>query len=99
MLGVGIQTGAFDMQYKLMDYHVQRGNEVLKMAKLDFSIINRASAKSFNEQRDLIKKIGQGAKVLCAICRQPLKLSVSSAGEHGVSCENSCTRISLELAE
>ena len=67
------------------------------MTKLDFSEINKATAKSFNEQRNLIKKMGQGATVLCATCQQPLTLSVSSAGEPGVTCEKGCTRISLEL--
>jgi hypothetical protein len=69
------------------------------MAKLDFSAINRSSAKSFNEQRNLIKKIGKGETVLCAACQQPLKLSVCRAGEQGVSCEKGCTHIGLELEE
>jgi len=67
------------------------------MAKLDFSAINKSAAKSFNAQRNLIKKIGKGETVLCATCQQPLKLSVSSEGEPGVSCEKGCTRIRLEL--
>ena len=69
------------------------------MAKLDFSAINKATAKSFNEQRNLIKRIAKGETVLCAVCRQPLTLSVSSEGEPGVSCEKGCTRIGLELEE
>ena len=67
------------------------------MAKLDFSAINKSAAKSFNEQRKLIKRIGQGETVLCATCQQPLTLSVSSEGEAGVSCAKACTDISLEL--
>jgi hypothetical protein len=69
------------------------------MAKLDFSAINRSSAKSFNEQRNLIKRIARGETVLCVACQQPLKLSVCSAGEPGVSCEKGCTHIGLELEE
>ena len=67
------------------------------MAKLDFSAINKTTAKSFNEQRNLIKRIGKGETVLCATCQQPLTLSVSSEGEPGVSCAKGCTRIELEL--
>ena len=67
------------------------------MAKLDFSAINKSTAKSFNEQRSLIKRIGKGDTVLCTTCQQPLKLSVSSEGEPGVSCAKGCTRIDLEL--
>ncbi len=67
------------------------------MTKLDFSAINQATAQSFNEQRRLIKRIGQGETVLCATCQQPLTLSVSSDGEAGVSCAKACTDISLEL--
>ena len=67
------------------------------MTKLDFSAINKSTAKSFNEQRNLIKRIGKGETVLCAVCKQPLTLSVSSEGEPGVSCKNNCTCINLEL--
>lgn len=67
------------------------------MAKLDFSAVNKSAAKSFNEQRNLIKKIGQGATVLCVTCRQPLTLSVADQGDPGVSCEKGCTSIGLEL--
>lgn len=67
------------------------------MAKLDFSTINKSSAKSFIEQRNLIKKIGKGGTVLCATCHQPLTLSVSSNEEPGVRCTKGCTQITLEL--
>ncbi|MFT6985437.1 MAG: hypothetical protein ACJAT7_001246 [Psychromonas sp.] len=69
------------------------------MAKLDFSAINKSAANSFNEQRNLIKKIGRGETVLCATCQRPLKLSVSVTSEVGVSCEKGCTGISLELED
>ena len=67
------------------------------MTKLDFSAINKSAAKSFNEQRNLIKKIGKGETVLCATCQKPLTLSVSSKGEPGISCAQGCTCIALEL--
>lgn len=67
------------------------------MEKIDFSAINKTTAKSFNEQRNLIKLVGKGKTVLCEICQQPLKLSVSSEGESGLSCHKGCTSIALEL--
>lgn len=67
------------------------------MTKLDFSIINKSSAKSFNEQKNMIKKIGKGNTVLCNDCKKPLKLSVSSLDKTGLQCEQGCTNIELEL--
>ena len=67
------------------------------MTKLDFSSINKSSAKSFNEQKNTIKKIGKGATVLCQTCKKPLKLSVSSVGETGLNCGQGCTSVELEL--
>lgn len=64
---------------------------------MDFSAINKTTAKSFNEQRNLIKRIGKGATVLCVNCQQPLTLSVSSDGQPGVSCQKGCTEIGLEI--
>ncbi|MCG6199857.1 hypothetical protein KSO91_01125 [Psychromonas antarctica] len=67
------------------------------MAKLDFSAINKSTANSFNEQRNLIKRIGRGETVLCVACQRPLKLSVSTKSDVGVECEKGCTSIGLEL--
>ena len=67
------------------------------MTKLDFSQINKTATKSFNEQRNLIKRIGKGETVLCASCQQPLTLSVSMEQEPGVNCQKGCTSITLEL--
>ncbi|MEH6453622.1 MAG: hypothetical protein V7782_11350 [Psychromonas sp.] len=67
------------------------------MTKLDFSLINKTSANSFNEQRNTIKKIAKGDTVLCSSCKKPLKLSVSSEGKTGLRCEKGCTDIDLEL--
>lgn len=67
------------------------------MTKLDFSQINKNAANSFNEQRNVIKKIGRGDTVLCPTCQQPFKLSVSLLGKSGLSCAKGCTNIALEL--
>ena len=67
------------------------------MTKLDFSIINKSSAKSFNEQKNMIKKIGKGQTILCVTCKQPLHLSVSVENESGVKCAKGCTKVGLEV--
>ncbi|MFT4928321.1 MAG: hypothetical protein ACI8WB_004440 [Phenylobacterium sp.] len=76
------------------------------MAKLDFSAINKSSAKSFHDQRNLIKNLGRGKTVLCPTCQQPLKLVVPGKKHHdktndktnGVRCDKGCTDIELEFA-
>lgn len=67
------------------------------MIKIDFSQINKAAAKSFNQQRNVIKRIAKGQTVLCEGCQQPLTLTVLSEGESGVQCTKGCTHINLEL--
>lgn len=69
------------------------------MAKLDFSAINKSAAKSFNAQRNLIKKICRGETVTCASCSLPLQLNVAHDGDTGVHCAKGCTRICLELED
>jgi RNase P subunit RPR2 len=67
------------------------------MTKIDFSQINKNAAKSFNEQRNLIKLLAKGKTVLCEQCQQPLTLTVKSEVESGVQCNKGCTQINLEL--
>ncbi|WP_435235234.1 hypothetical protein ACR30L_15925 [Psychromonas sp. PT13] len=67
------------------------------MTKLDFSAVNNAATKSFNAQRNLIKRIGKGETILCTTCKQPLTLSVSKLEQPGVTCQKGCTNIALEL--
>lgn len=67
------------------------------MTKLDFSKINKSTAKSFIKQRNLIKRIGQGELVLCEQCGSPLSLNVSELTEAGITCQKGCTNINLEL--
>tara|TARA_B100000809_G_C15138378_1_gene531701 strand:- start:1981 stop:2184 length:204 start_codon:yes stop_codon:yes gene_type:complete len=67
------------------------------MATIDFSSINKAAAKSFKQQRDVIKRLGKGDTLLCDSCKKPLTLSVSSHGEPGVKCQKGCTNIELML--
>ncbi|WP_076410631.1 hypothetical protein [Shewanella sp. UCD-KL12] len=69
--------------------------------KLDFSTINKTTAKSFNEQKNLIKRLFKGNTVLCETCKQPLNLVVptdtAQTGKYGVFCKKGCTDIELEL--
>ena len=67
------------------------------MTKIDFSQINKNAAKSFNEQRNLIKHLAKGKTVLCEQCQQPLTLTVKNEDESGVQCDKGCTQINLEL--
>jgi len=67
------------------------------MTKLDFSQINKTAAKSFNQQRNIIKKLAQGRTVLCDECEQPLTLTVKDEVESGIQCLKGCTQINLEL--
>ncbi|WP_354624645.1 hypothetical protein [Psychromonas sp. MME2] len=68
------------------------------MTKLDFSVINKATADSFNRQRNLIKKLAKGELVLCDKCNSPLVLNVSSVlHDTGITCSKGCTNIELEV--
>ena len=70
---------------------------IAKMTKIDFSQINKTAADSFNQQRNVIKRLAKGQKVLCDQCQQALTLTVLSEGESGVQCTKGCTQINLEL--
>jgi len=67
------------------------------MTKIDFSQINKNTAKSFNQQRNVIKLLAKGKTVLCEQCQQPLTLTVKNEDESGVQCLKGCTQINLEL--
>ena len=45
----------------------------------------------------MIKKIGKGQTVLCQRCQKPLMLNVAKSGGNGVTCEQGCTQIELEV--
>lgn len=71
----------------------------INMTKIDFSQINKTAADSFNQQRNVIKRIAKGQTVLCETCDNPLTLTVLSEGESGVQCDKGCTQINLELEQ
>ncbi|WP_341502051.1 hypothetical protein [Gallaecimonas sp. GXIMD4217] len=66
---------------------------------MDFDRLNKLTARSFNDQKAIIKKVMQGKKVLCRKCGQPLRL-VLPGGETrpGIRCARGCTDIELDFA-
>ncbi|KIO37180.1 MULTISPECIES: hypothetical protein [unclassified Shewanella] len=68
---------------------------------IDFSAINKSTASSFNEQKNLIKRLFKGNRVDCQTCKQPLQLIVptekAQTGHYGVFCKKGCTDIELEI--
>lgn len=68
---------------------------------LNFSTLNKATAKSFHEQRNVIKNVCRGKTVLCPVCQQPLKLLVPGKKQldkpSGIRCDKGCTTIELDV--
>jgi len=63
-----------------------------------FSELKKNSAKSFNDQKALIKKIMSGRDIQCEICGQPLFLNLpESSVKPGIYCKNKCTDINLDF--
>ncbi|WOT06072.1 hypothetical protein [Shewanella youngdeokensis] len=71
------------------------------MAKMDFSEINSTTAKSFNEQKNLIKRVFKGNSVICTTCNQPLEMKLPVKGQQesvsGIRCKKGCTDIELDM--
>lgn len=69
------------------------------MSAVDFSKLNRLTAKSFNDQKATIKKVLQGRIIKCAICKQTLVLLPPKQNQAGkVCCKNGCTDIELDMS-
>jgi len=78
---------------------------------LNFSTLNKATAKSFHQQRNVIKNVCRGKTVLCPVCQQPLKLLVPGKKlvpgkskndkqpdkPSGIRCDKGCTTIELDI--
>lgn len=67
---------------------------------MDFSQLNRQRAASFNQQKNVLKKLGKGATIFCEHCAQPLALNLATEKKQKgvVCCPKGCTHIELELA-
>ena len=63
-----------------------------------FSALQKASKDSFFEQKKLVKQVMLGKSVLCARCKQPLKLYTPEQDElTGIRCVKGCTDIALDF--
>lgn len=63
-----------------------------------FEALKKKSAKSFNDQKALIKKIMSGKEVLCQQCKKPLFIKLpEDLEENGIRCKKGCTDILLDF--
>ena len=65
-----------------------------------FAAFNKQTAKSFNDQKALIKKVLAGRVILCNTCQQPLHFLSPSEKEDTagrIRCNKGCTDIELDI--
>ena len=62
---------------------------------MDISAFNKNAAKSFNQQKSLIKKVLSGKSAQCPVCNSALALLPTESG-FSVACNKGCTDIELE---
>lgn len=66
-----------------------------------FAVLNQITAASFNEQKNLIKRVFKGKAVQCPHCKQTLKVilpELEKAGQaSGIYCAKGCTNIELDM--
>ena len=63
-----------------------------------FDEIKKTSAKSFNEQKALIKKVMAGRVIQCDTCGTTIKLALPEQSESpGLYCSKGCTDITLDF--
>ena len=63
-----------------------------------FDQLKKTSAKSFNDQKALIKKVMAGRQIKCETCGTIIRLVVpEDKGSPGVFCDKGCTDISLDF--
>ncbi|MGI2172720.1 hypothetical protein [Shewanella ulleungensis] len=73
--------------------------------KLDFSAVNGPTLASFNQQKNLIKRMLKGNSATCADCNKPLTLQLPpnnknakpNAKAPGIYCVKGCTDIELDM--
>ena len=73
------------------------------MTKMDFSNINKTTTQSYNEQKNMIKRVFKGQSVLCSNCNQTLLLKLpvpkQPASLSGIYCKKGCTDIELDMEQ
>jgi len=68
-----------------------------------FSALEKASKNSFAKQKQIVKKVMAGQKVLCLKCQQPLCLftpedcAATNSENAGIRCIKGCTDIHLDF--
>ncbi|MCW3174268.1 hypothetical protein [Shewanella subflava] len=73
--------------------------------KLDFSAVNNTTLASFNQHKNLIKRMMKGNSATCSECNKPLTLQLPpntknakpSAKPPGIYCAKGCTDIELDM--
>jgi uncharacterized protein (DUF2225 family) len=62
---------------------------------MDFSALNKNAAKSFNQQKSLIKNVLAGKDIQCPICSETFNVKRIDTG-FSLKCKNNCTDINLD---
>ena len=66
-----------------------------------FAVLNQSTASSFNEQKNLIKRVFKGKPVQCPSCNQTLKVILPETAKAdqaaGIFCPKGCTDIELDI--
>ena len=73
--------------------------------KLDFSVVNGTTLESFNQQKNLIKRMLKGNSAICAECNKPLTLKLPPNTKNAkpaekapaIYCAKGCTDIELDM--
>ncbi|WP_372761643.1 hypothetical protein [Pseudoalteromonas sp.] len=66
---------------------------------MDFSGLNKKANDSFQQQRNMLKKLAQGKTLHCEKCKGvlTLDLATSEPGKGVIKCKQGCTDIILEI--
>jgi len=68
------------------------------MNEQQFSRLKKDSAKSFNEQKALIKKVLAGRDISCQQCGTPIRVVLPEDKKAtGLFCAKGCTNIALDF--
>lgn len=62
-----------------------------------FAVLNQTTATSFNEQKNLIKRVFKGKPVQCPNCKQTLKMVLPEQAKAEIYCPKGCTDIELDM--
>jgi len=69
------------------------------MDEQQFSRLKKASAKSFNDQKALIKKVLAGREIACQQCGTLIQVVLpEDKSATGLYCSKGCTNIALDFS-